>query len=79
VLQTCNSISTVSEWKTVRFGVPQGSVLGPLLFNVYVNDFPDTLKDIAHTVLYADDTTILVTSDDLNSLNDKLNSHEEDF
>jgi hypothetical protein len=56
--KTCNSITTVSEWKTVRFGVPQGSVLGLLLFNVYINDFPDTLKDIARTVLYVNDTTI---------------------
>jgi hypothetical protein len=60
VLQTCNLVTTISEWKTVRFGVPYGSVLGPLLFNVYINDFPDTLKDIAHTILYADDTTIIV-------------------
>ena len=44
-----------------------------MLFSVYINDFPGTLKDIARTILYADDTTILITSNDLNSLNIKLN------
>jgi hypothetical protein len=44
-----------------------------MLFNVYINDFPGTLKDIASVVLYVDDTTILVRSNDLSSLNDKLN------
>jgi hypothetical protein len=62
-----------SEWKTVKFGVPQGSVLGPMLFNVYINDFPGILKNIARTVFYADDTTILVMSNDLFTLNKKLN------
>jgi hypothetical protein len=73
VLQACNSDTTVSEWKAVKFVVPQGSVLGSLSFNVHINDFPDTLKDIACTILYADNTTTTVTSKDLNSLNDKLN------
>jgi hypothetical protein len=77
VLHLCNSTIINSEWKTVKIGVPQGSVLGPMLFNVCINDFPDTLKDIACTVLYVDDTTILVTSNDLNTLNNKLNkSHD---
>jgi hypothetical protein len=69
-----NTIYTaVSECRTCRHGVPQGSVLGPLLFNVYINDFPSILKSIAHTILYVDDTTIIVTSNDLNTLNDKMN------
>jgi hypothetical protein len=72
-LQTCKSTNFVCEWVTNRHGVPQGSVLGPLLFNVYINDFRSILKDIAHALLYAGDTTVIVTSNDLNTLNDKLN------
>jgi hypothetical protein len=44
-----------------------------MLFNVYINDFPGALKDIAHTVLCVDDTSSLVRSKDLSSLNNKLN------
>ena len=48
--------------------------MGQLLFNVYINDFPCITNKISHTILFADDTNILVSSSDLNELNSKLNS-----
>ena len=46
-----------SEVKSINIGVPQGSVLGPLLFIIYVNDLPDCLTNTG-SILFADDTTI---------------------
>ena len=43
-----------SEQLEVKLGVPQGAVLGPSLFLVYINDLPEGLQ--AHTRLFADDT-----------------------
>ena len=48
-----------SEWLKVTSRVPQGSIIGPLLFLVFINDMPDVVSDFTTLALFADDAKYL--------------------
>ena len=60
----------VSSWAGVNAGVPQGSILGPLLFLVYINNLADGLSSNAK--LFADDTSLFSVDTSANELNNDL-------
>ena len=65
-----------SNITNITTGVPQGSILGPLLFVIYFNDFADQLHK-RHVLMYADDTVVFYGNDDLSNIENILTKELE--
>ena len=61
-----------SSAKPINYGVPQGSLLGPRLYSIYVNDLPDAVTE-GEVDMYADDTTAYCIGDNFDIVTQRLN------
>ena len=61
-----------SKYQTIKCWVPQGSILGPLLFLIYINDL-STVSEACLPILFADDTNIFITGRNIDAMCQQLN------
>ena len=70
-VQYCNIDGCTSDFRKTSCGVPQGSILGPLLFLIYTNDLPNSIENAIIT-MFADDTSFFRSSKSIGELEIEL-------
>ena len=70
--QKCVVNGSISESKSLAFGIPQGTILGPLLFILYINELPNCLEN-SEPQMYADDTHLTFAGNNVDIIEQKLN------
>ena len=73
LIQNCNVNGHMSSFKPIPYGVPRGSILGPLMFIIYMNDVPSCVKE-AEITMYTDDKSLCKAFRTAQDLSDK-NEH----
>ena len=74
----CVVSGAMSSPQPVSYGVPQGSILGPLLFLLFISDLPNCLTH-STPVLFADDTNITVAGRDISVIENLMNDDLKKF
>ena len=75
----CQSVvygSAQSAPQQIKSGVPQGSILGPILFSIYINDLPNCLLQ-SKILLYADDAVLFYADSNIGKISKQINTKEE--
>ena len=66
--------STFSNWTLIKYGLPKGSILYPLLFLLYIDDLPQFANYKSTPMLFADDTSIVFTYSNITELNSTIHA-----